>query len=670
MPLSARTALLQPLAPLFVLFVAISSSSACANPDGDGAELLLMTPSGARPALALTTEIDVEVIGLLARTTLRHRFRNPSEQWVEGRYQFPLPDNASIDTLTIEVGERRIEGEIQARTEARRTFEQARASGRTAGLVEQQRPGLFTTDVTNIGPGDIVTVEIGFGHRIGYRNGRFNLRLPMTVLPRFRNASEPIRNVVPGDSPAHPVYSEQPVNPLDLRVQLQPGPELATLDSLHHAVELEPLEDGGWKVRLDEADPVVDRDFELEWTLMERDRLTGAFFVEEFEGQTHALLMLVPPAAWSPSHRPRELILVIDTSGSMQGDAIEQARSALLSALERLQPNDRFNVIAFSNEARPLYDRPRYAVPSALAEARTFLQLLRAEGGTRMEPALVHALNSAIEPGYLRQVVFATDGAIANEQAVLQQVEERLGQSRLFSIGIGHGINAPFIRALATRGRGTVTRIADPTRLAREIGELMDQLERPALERLDLEWPVDDEAWPVLLPDLYDGQALMVLTRLDAPLDALIGDRVTLRAERAGQAESQSWPLADFRIARGVAREWARQRVDGVLDLARTDVDAEGMRQFALDTALRYQVLSPLTSLVAVDKTPRRSAEAALEAAATKHNRPHGRSLAMPQTATSASRSVAGSLMALLLAGLLLAAPRLQRVARAQGEGP
>lgn len=670
MPIPTRRARPDSLHLWLVIAAVLLAPALQAEPRQDRAELLLITADGDRSALVLSTDVEVEVMGLLARTTLRHRFRNPGNQWVEGRYQFPLPGQASVDALTIEIGDRRIVGEIQPRDTARQTFEQARAAGHSAGLVEQQRPGLFTTDVTNIGPGETVTVEVGFSHRVRYRNGRFTLGLPMTVLPRFRNAPEKSGSIVPGSLPAEPVYAARPVNPLNLRVELQPGPELATLDSLHHLVELEPLESGGWRVQLDEPDPRVDRDFELEWTLMERDRLTGGFFVEEFEGRTHALLMLVPPPAWVPVHRPRELVLVIDASGSMQGEAIEQARTALLSALDRLQPEDRFNVIAFSSDARPLYDGPRYAVPSALAEARTFIQLLRADGGTRMEGALVHALEPPIEPGYLRQVVFATDGAIANEQSVLRQVEGRLGQSRLFTIGIGHGINAPFIQALATRGRGTATRIADPRRLARDVGELMDQLEYPALEQLELDWPVADEAWPVLLPDLYAGDALMVLTRLDAPLDALIGEQLTLRGERAGRVLSQDWPLADFRIARGVAREWARQKVEGVLDLARTDEDAEGLRDFALDTALRYQVLSPLTSLVAVDKTPRRSEQAALKAAATRHNLPRGRTLTIPQTGTSAHRSLIASLIALLLAGLMLAAPKLQSRRVSAGAGP
>ena len=652
-------------AVMFATTLVASMAASADRPVDDGARLELTTPTGVRPALELSTEVRTDVIGLLARTVVGQRFRNPTSDWVEGRYQFPLPDGTAVEALRIEIGDRRIEGEIRSRADARAQFERARRTGRTAGLVEQHRPSLFTSEVTNIGPGEDVVVEIEFGHRVEYRHGRFSLRLPMIVLPRYSNRGGPGEtDPGPFDAlrlPEAPRYAESPPHPLALTVDLHPGPELATLDSLHHDVDLVPGDDGGWTIELAEPRPVVDRDFELEWTLMERDRLTGALYLDEHRERTHALLMLVPPAGGMPVQRRRELILVIDASGSMQGEAIDQARAALHTALERLQPGDRFNIIAFSTAATPLFDRPRPVGPGTLADGRAFIDGLVADGGTEMDAALRLALNDPPDDGGLRQVVFATDGAIAREQAVLDRVRTDLGDSRLFTIGIGHGVNMPFLRALARRGRGTHTRVDDPRRLARTLSELMEQLERPALERLSLDWPVADEAWPVLLPDLYAGEALMVVTRLDAPVDALEGRFVHLRGERAGRSVHQRWSLDPLLVADGVAREWARRRVEGVLDFARDDPDAEGLRAHALQTALDYQVLTPLTSLVAVDRTPRRSADAALESAETRHHRPHGRMVALPQTATPATRSISAGLIAFALAILLLLAPRLQR---------
>ena len=656
---------------LLALLLALSAQSAPANDapagnsSGNFAQLELVTPAGPQPALELSTEVRTEITGLMARTLVRQRFRNPTEGWVEGRYQYPLPDGSAVEALRIELGERRIEGEIRARADARTRFEQARHAGRSAGLVEQHRPGLFTTDVTNIGPGETVVVEIEFGHRVDYRHGRFSLRLPMTVLPRYPNGADPVGARPGGHLPASPRYAEQPPHPLALTIDLRAGPELATLDSLHHDVDLEPRDDGGWTVELAEGRPVLDRDFELEWTLMERDRLTGALYLEEFEQRTHALLMLVPPADFGPIQRRREQILVIDASGSMQGTAIEQARTALSASLDRLQPGDRFNIIAFNSAATPLFDRPEPVGPATRSAGRRFIERLDADGGTEMDAALRLALADPPADGRLRQIVFATDGAISREQNVLDRVRRDLGDSRLFTIGIGHGVNAPFLRALAREGRGTHIRVNDPQRLARDVSELMEQLERPALERPALDWPVPDEAWPVLLPDLYAGEALMVVTRLDAPIDALHGEFVRLRAERVDRPVEHTWSLDAFDVADGVAREWARRSVQGVLDFARDDQDAEGLRAHALQIALDYQVLTPLTSLVAVDRTPRRSAHAALQSAESGYHRPHGRTLALPQTATSATRSIVAGAVALGLALLLLAAPRFQRAPNA-----
>jgi Ca-activated chloride channel family protein len=646
---------------LIVLLAAGSASAIAAGDPGPAPALLLQTEAGPRPALMTASSIRTEVIGLMARTTLRQTFRNTGGEWVEGRYQFPLPDGAAVDGLVIDIGGRRIEGEIRPKQRARAEFQAARSEGRTAGLVEQHRPGLFTTDLTNIGPEESVTVELRFGHRVEVRHGRFSLRLPMALLPRYGQTGSADAGPEEARLPATPRYDDRMDALHSLTVEIQPGPELATLDSLHHAVDLSPRSDGGWTVALAEDHASMDRDFELEWTLVQRDALSGGFYVEEFDGRTHALLMLVPPASWAPAHRRRELVLVIDRSGSMQGDAIEQARDAMAAALERLQPGDRFNVIAFNNKAVTLFEAPRPVAASTLTEARRFIAALDAEGGTELDDALRLALARPAEDGLLRQVVFATDGSIGAEKAVLDRVRNELGDSRLFTIGIGHGVNATFIRALAREGRGTHTLVNDPDRLARNLAELMDQLERPALEQLSLDWPVADEAWPVLLPDLYAGEALMVLTRLDAPLDALTGHRVTLRGQREGRPLEQRWDLSRFQVASGVAGEWARQKIDGVLDFARDDEKADELRDHALDVAMQYQVLSPVTSLVAVDRTPRRSAEAALQSAATGKARPAGRTMAMPQTATPAARSIAAGLIALLIALLLVTAPRFQR---------
>lgn len=653
---------------------------------GPRAALELVVDGQARTAVSLATDVDIEVIGLLARTRITQRFANDSDQWAEGRYQFPLPDGAAVDQLRIRIEDRVIEGEVREREQARRDYRAARERGQTAGLVEQHRANLFTTGIANIAPGEQVEVEIAFSQTVEYRHGRFSLRFPMTVLPRYENqgldnerlANQNLAHQVdhqganrqtahaPEPAPPQPRYADTPVNPIALNVHLMPGLELATLDSVHHAVRVEHSR-SGWTVELDERGAVADRDFELEWQALFTDRLQGGLFVEQFDDRAHALLMLVPPEAYGPIQRRRELILVIDTSGSMQGEAMAQAREALQLALDRLQPGDRFNIIGFSSREMPLFDAPRAASPDNLRIGRKFAASLIASGGTEIDRALARALARPPTDGFLRQIVFATDGAIANEQQVLDRIENELGDSRLFAIGIGHGVNDSFLGQVAALGRGTMTRIADPARLSRGVGELLTQLEHPALEQIEVDWPVADESWPLLIPDLYAGQPLMLLTRLDGGLDELDSGRVVLHGTHNGRRVEQEWPLDQSRIAQGVARAWARQRVDGLLRMSRHEPDPELFRADALQSALDYRILSPLTSLIAVDRTPRRSREAALRAVEMGHNVPAGRNAGglrgMPATDAGTMQSLVGGGVALLLVVLLLLSPRLTRSA-------
>ena len=395
---------------LVLLLLAIASSVHAQHQIG----LQLVGKSSAVAAVTQSTDVKIRVSGLLARTTITQRFSNHTQGWTEGRYVFPLPDGASVDELRIVIGERVIEGEVREKTDARQVFEQARENGQTAGLVEQHRDNLFSTSLTNIAPGEDIEVTIGFGQTVDYRYGKFTLRFPTTTLPRYENGSGAASRTPAGPPPA-PVYSNNAAPRLALSVDLAAGFDLAGVQSLHHPVD---IRGRGSDRTIELADPgqAAGRDFELVWTARDEDRLQGALFVEQMRGQAHALLMLLPPREFRPVALRRELILVLDQSGSMQGEAFEQAREAIRLALNRIDHDDRFNVIAFSKSALPLFDAPAAATRANLDQAYRFIEQLEADGGTEIDAAMKMAMAGPSEPGYLRQIVFATDGAVANER--------------------------------------------------------------------------------------------------------------------------------------------------------------------------------------------------------------------------------------------------------------
>ena len=626
---------------LVLLLLAIASSVHAQHQIG----LQLVGKSSAVAAVTQSTDVKIRVSGLLARTTITQRFTNHTQGWAEGRYVFPLPDGASVDVLRITIGERVIEGEVREKADARQVFEQARENGQIAGLVEQHRDNLFSTSLTNIAPGEDIEVIIGFGQTVDYRYGQFTLRFPTTTLPRYGNGSGETSRTPAGAPPA-PVYSSNAAPRLALSVDLAAGFDIAGVQSLHHPTD---IRGRGSDRTIELADPgrAAGHDFELVWTARDEDRLQGALFIEQMRGQAHALLMLLPPREFRPVALRRELILVLDRSGSMQGEAFEQARKAIHLALDRIDHDDRFNVIAFSNTARPLFDAPAAATRANLDQAYRFIEQLEAGGGTEIDAAMKMAMAGPSEPGYLRQIVFATDGAVANESQVLERIDREITDSRLFAIGMGHGVNDAFLNRASRRGHGTTTLIKDPRDIAARMSELLMQLESPVLEDLQIEWPspadTSVETWPEHIPDLYAGQPLMVLARLDGPGDAITRGKVRATGIRDLEFVEMEWSMRDYFSAPGVARAWAQARIEGLADRPDGQMDAQLRHDERLLTALEYRIVSPLTSLVAVDRTPRRSEAARLERVAVAGAAPADRD---PRALAALPATDAGSLEA------------------------
>lgn len=614
------------------------------------------TSAGREQALAVATEVDIQVTGMLAMVEVRQQFFNQTGDWAEGVYRFPLPDRGAVEQLQIRLSERLIEGEIQERESARETYEAARERGQVAGLVERDQGNLFSTRVANIAPGEMVEIRIGFTQPVRYRHGRFSLEFPTTAAPQFRPAGELERALRERLESA--LDTGLPQRPVQLTVDLRPGLALSRIESTHHEIEVEKL-GSDRLVRLSEGADWSGRDFELIWEPEDSGQAATAAFAESFDGREHVMLTLVPPQAFEASATPREVILIIDTSGSMSNQPIEQARESLHYALASLKPGDRFNVIEFNHQARSLYPRARSFDQDRHLEAALWVDSLAAGGGTDMGPPLALALGAAGAEGFLRQVVFITDGMVGNERELLERTRQMLGESRLFTVGIGHGVNTSFLRRMATAGRGSHTAIAEASRIAERMSELVIQLESPVIHDLEMIWPQPVELYPETLPDLYVGQPLSVIARADR----LSGD-VIVRGTSNGQYFERVLVLKDFQPSPGVASQWGRARIE-TLESRSVEAGNEALIESAvLDTALAYSLVSSQTSLVAVDKTPARSRSAAMQRFRLDTSPAHGRSgalRAMPATDAGSVPAALRGALALLLVGLLLFQRRINR---------
>lgn len=632
-----------------VVWLMLALGPASASAAESGLWLERQEPGAREQALALATEVDIQVTGMLAMVEVRQQFFNQTGDWAEGVYRFPLPDRAAVEQLQIRLGQRLIEGEIEEREAARATYEAARDSGQIAGLVERDQGNLFSTRVANVPPGEMVEIRIGFTQPVLYGHGRFRLSFPTTAAPRFRPAGELERAVRERLETA--LGTDLPQRPMQLTVDLRPGLALNDITSTHHSVDVEQY-GSDWLVTLAGGADWSGRDFELVWEPEDTGEAVTAAFAESFNGLEHVMLTLVPPQAFEAADTAREVILIMDTSGSMSNQPIEQARESLHYALASLKPGDRFNVIEFNHQARSLYAAPLPFDEDRHIEAAGWVDTLAAGGGTDMGPPLALALGTPPSDGFLRQVVFITDGMVGNEQELLERTSRELGQSRLFTVGIGHGVNGSFLRRLASAGRGSYTAIAETARIAERMSELVLQLESPVIHDLEMIWPRPVELYPETLPDLYVGQPLSVIARAER----LSGDLI-VRGTSNGRYFERVLPLEDFQPAPGVASQWGRARIEALENRIVAPAEQTLVESEVLDTALAYTLVSSRTSLVAVDKTPARSQAAAMQRFKLETSPAHGRAgslQAMPATDAGSVPAAIRGAVALLLVLLLL----------------
>ncbi len=662
----------------FVAAVAVASEVVPMKA-GEAAGGTLLLKSGANgetfavPLLA--TDVEIRVSGLVARATVRQRFRNPHGDWFEGIYVFPLPENAAVDHLRMRIGERIVAGEIREREAAKAVYQRAKQSGQRAALLEQERPNLFTSSVANIGPGEEVEVELEYQQRLRYDQARYSLRFPMVVGPRYIPGT-PIEGAVgAGWSPAtdqvpdapritppvlRPRDGAPPANPVRLRVSLDAGVPLARVESAYHAVRVVETSPSAREVVLD-GEHYASRDFELAWTVAPGRAPRVALFSERKGERHYGLLMLMPPAGGdAPARLPREVIFVIDTSGSMHGTSIVQAKQALELAVQRLDPGDRFNVIEFNSTATALFAGARGATPDNVAIATHWIRTLRAQGGTEMAAALDLALDGKDRSDRVRQVIFLTDGAVGNEDALFRLIAARLGGSRLFTVGIGSAPNSYFMTKAAQAGRGTFTYIGAVDEVKQKMGDLFARLESPVLKNVRVEWPdgTRPESWPERLPDLYLGEPVVVT----AALDRAAGEIVV-----SGLLGDAPWrevvPFSAASNGAGMGVLWARDKIAALMDSLRENASEPEVRAAVVDLGLTHHLVTKYTSLVAVDRTPVRPGAAALKEAAIPTNLPEGWRYAavfgeLPQGATDARFDLAVGSALVLLAAILFGARR------------
>ncbi|MGP1834787.1 marine proteobacterial sortase target protein [Shewanella frigidimarina] len=588
-------------------------------------------------AFALDTQVSMDVSGLLNRVTVKQVFINDSDQWVNGRYLFPLPENAAVDSMQLRIGDKVIAGQIQPKKQALQTFENAKKQGKQASLLQQQRRNLFTSDVANLGPHEQLVVEISYQQMVEYRDGLFSLRFPLAITPRYnpqadRTTEQPLLAMPSSANTATTVKHVRPALDVKMQVNIDAGFELTSLDSLYHPIKQSNV-GNHYSVNF-AGKQIADRDFVLQWQANVGAVPQAATFYQT--GKTHladnsdersetaqrqpnpvdnnmySLVMLMPPSVEvSEQHLiARELILVIDTSGSMSGQSITQAKQALQFALAGLRDIDSFNIIEFNSDVTMLSATPLSANSRNIGKANRFIQSLDADGGTEMRSALQTALVDSVQQDsdqtdahseMLRQVIFMTDGAVGNEHELYQLINDQLGDSRLFTVGIGSAPNSDFMRRAATMGRGTFTYIGNESEVQQKIEQLLNKIEQPVLTNIGLYYldgSVPDY-WPTTISDLYQNEPLWVSIKSASHQQ----QPIIVSGSINGQYWQQQLNFEENQAAKGIDLLWANAQITS-LELYKDNASRDRVNKQVEALGLLYHLVTSQTSLVAVDVTP------------------------------------------------------------------
>ncbi|HEX8636450.1 MAG TPA: VIT domain-containing protein [Pyrinomonadaceae bacterium] len=542
------------------------------------------------------TKVRADISGFLTRVTVAQEFENNFGEPIEAVYTFPLSQNSAVDEMTMRIGERTIRGRVMKREEAQKVYEEARAQGKTASLLNQERPNIFTQAIANIMPGERIVIEISYVETLRYEDGVYEFVFPMTVGPRYiPNSVADAAKISP------PVAQTRAGHDVSIEVNLDAGVPIEEIRSGSHEITTTNLSSNAAKIVLRNERAIPNKDFVLRYDVTGK-RIENAILTHRDERGGFFSLILSPPENFSARDiTPKEIVFVLDTSGSMNGFPIEKAKESMKLALDALNPQDTFNLITFAGDTAILFNEPVSATPANLYRAQEFLASRRGLGGTEMMKAVKAALAPTESQKHVRIVCFMTDGYVGNEAEIIAEIQKH-ENARVFSFGIGNSVNRFLLDKMAEAGRGEVEYVSlqdDGSRAARRFHE---RIRNPLLIDISIDWnglPVTD-VYPKRNGDLFSAKPLVVHGRYTKAASGTI----RLRGKAAGQefVREIAVNLPETESRNDVlAALWARKRVD---ELTREDYRNQKpeIREQITQIGLEFRLLTQFTSFVAVEE--------------------------------------------------------------------
>lgn len=564
------------------------------------------------------TAVKAEISGFLTRVTVTQEFANPFKEKIEAVYTFPLPQNSAVDDMTMLVGDRTVRGRILRREQAQAVYEAAKTGGQVASLLDQERANIFTQSVANIMPGEKIKIILSYVETLKYEDGSYEFVFPMVVGPRYVPGSPTGSQGKGFSSDTDRVPDASRITPrpapegmraghdISIDVSLNAGVNIDAIDSKSHEVEIDRPLGQRAHVQLKDRATIPNKDFILKYDVAGR-KIEDAILTNRSDRGGFFTMILQPPDRIVPADvTPKELVFVLDTSGSMSGFPIEKAKESMKLAMDGLYPHDTFNLITFAGDTHVLFEQPVPATKENLAKAQRFLETREGSGGTEMMKAIKMALDPSDAQGHIRIVCFMTDAYVGNENEILSEIQKH-PNARVFAFGIGNSVNRFLLDKMAEQGRGEVEYVAlndDGSAAAKRFHE---RVRNPLLTDISIEWnglPVTD-VYPQRIPDLFGAKPVILSGRYTAGGQGTI----RLKGKMGGQdfVREIAVDLPESQPANSVlATLWARTRIDDLMSQDYQGAQRGTMKGDVQETitqlGLDHRLMTQFTSFVAVEE--------------------------------------------------------------------
>lgn len=548
------------------------------------------------------TRVEIAVAGVIADVRVTQLYRNEGTRPINASYIFPASTRAAVYAMQMKIRDEIIYAKIKEREQAKQEFEQAKKDGKSASLLEEQRPNVFAMSLANIMPGEDVAIELRYTELLLPTDGVYEFVYPTVVGPRYSSGTQADANEQ--NKFVKTPYLHQGENApsaLHISARITAGMPIHELSCPSHQITPDFADPTTAVLSLDETDALKgNRDFVLHYRLSGEQIASGLLLLQS-QDENFFLYMAQPPARIRPSDvPPREYVLVVDVSGSMDGFPLETAKRLVADLIGGLRPKDYFNVVLFAGDSTSLSDAPLQANQDNISRAVDLISQQRGSGGTELNAAMKQAMSLKHQPGVSRSIVLITDGYISAEKEVFDNIRANLSNTNVFAFGIGSSVNRYLIEGVARAGMGEPFVVENEGESAAAADKFRAYIDSPVLTNVRLQAFGFDtyDVQPLNFPDMFAQRPIILFGKWRGP----IGGTFQLTGLSGSGPFVTTYDVANAQPAEGnraLRYLWARSKITELADFGDGDPSEDFVKQVT-ELGLKYNLLTPYTSFIAV----------------------------------------------------------------------